>query len=169
MNTVKSIYITQGEEAVGDDPGLIVSTILGSCVAVCLWDPIAKVGGINHLLLPEMKSNSGSMDTAGAVAMDRLINQMMPLGAIRSRLRGKLFGGSSMLSGMTDIGARNAAFGRAYLANEGIPTDAENVGGTSARKLKFWPATGAVRMKIVADAPELKPVQTEQSNEVELF
>ena len=124
MNSEKSVYIAQGEEAVGNDPAMIVSTILGSCVALCLWDPVAKVGGINHLLLPEMKNPSGSMDTAGAVAMDRLINRMMPLGAIRSRLRGKLFGGSSMLSGMTDIGARNAAFGSLFLANEFIPMDA---------------------------------------------
>ena len=164
---MKNVYITQGEIAVGADDAMVISTILGSCISICLWDPDAGVGGMNHLLLPEMMSEQGS--SAGAVAMDRLINKMMPLGAIRTRLRAKLFGGSSMLAGRTDIGARNAAFGRTYLVNENIPCDVENVGGSRARKLRYWPATGAAQMKLVEEVPELKTVATEPRNDVELF
>lgn len=165
---MKGIYIAQGEDAVGRDDGMIINTILGSCVSICLWDPVARVGGMNHLLLPELRQE-GQLSSAGVIAMERLINRMMPLGAVRSRLHGKLFGGSSMLAGMTDIGARNAAFGRHYLKNEGITCDAESVGGTMARKIRFWPATGAAQMKFVDQAPDLHPPKTETANDVELF
>lgn len=162
------VYIAQGEHAVGGDPEMVVATILGSCVSVCLWDPVAGVGGINHLLLPELRTE-GSDLSAGAVDMDLLINKMMPLGAERPRLRAKLFGGSSMLSGRTDIGARNVEFGRAYLRNEGIPCDAENVGGSRARRLRFWPATGKARMRLVDEAPVLVQPGAIEGHDVELF
>lgn len=163
-----SIYIAQGEHAVGIDPDMVISTILGSCISMCLWDPVARVGGMNHLLLPSLRSDGGST-SAGAVDLDLLINKMMPYGAERPRLRAKLFGGSSMLKGRTDIGARNADFGREYLANEGIPCDAENLGGIHARRIRFWPATGKVQMKLVEEAPELMPIASVEKNGVELF
>lgn len=166
---MSNLYIAQGQDAVGKDPQMVISTILGSCISVCLWDPVAGVGGMNHLLLPEMKESDNAMLSMGAVAMDRLINKMMPLGALRPRLRAKLFGGSSMLQGRTDIGARNAVFGQSYLRNEGIPCDAESVGGTRARKLRFYPATGVAQMKFVEEAPVLAPPVREASNDVELF
>ena len=162
------IYITQGEQAVGLDPEMVVSTILGSCISICLWDPVAGVGGMNHLLLPELRAEGHAL-SAGAVDMDRLINKMMPLGAERSRLRAKLFGGSSMLSGRTDIGVRNSAFGREYLRNEGIPCEAENTGGPRARRIRFWPATGKAQMRFVDEAPEIPKVRVIERNDVELF
>ena len=125
---------------------------------------------MNHLLLPGMRATGSALhDTAGAVAMDRLINQMVHLGAQRPRLRAKLFGGSSMLQGRTDIGARNAEFGETYLKNEGIPCDVINVGGSKARKLRYFPATGVAQMKLVEQAPDLEPVAKEPANDVELF
>jgi chemotaxis protein CheD len=165
---MKSVYITQGEQAVGSADDMVISTILGSCVSICLWDPVAGVGGMNHLLLPDAVS-AGSSVSAGAVDMDILINKMMPMGAVRPRLRGKLYGGSAMLSTRTDIGARNAAFGREYLKNEGIPIDEENTGGKNARRLKFWPSTGKVELRIVEEAPDLAPARTPKKNDVELF
>ena len=165
---MSSVYIVQGDTAVGDKDDMVITTILGSCISICLWDPVARVGGMNHLLLPDMK-NDRAHESSGAVAMDRLINQMMPLGAERPRLHGKLFGGSSMLAGRTDIGARNAEFGRSYLRTENIPCDAENVGGDKARRLRFWPSTGVAQMKLVDDAPVLETPQKEAVNDVELF
>lgn len=164
---MSAVYITQGESAVGDQPDDVITTILGSCISICLWDPTAGVGGMNHLLLPSMVDGNGL--SAGAVDLDLLINKMMPLGALRPRLRAKLFGGSSMLQGRTDIGSRNATFGRDYLRNENIPCDVENVGGDKARRLRFWPATGKVQMKLVEEAPDLEPVSPVERNDVELF
>lgn len=163
------IYIAQGEDAVGSEESTVIATILGSCISICLWDPRSRVGGMNHLLLPELKQSGSLLDSDGAIAMERLINRLVRLGAERARLQAKLFGGSSMLSGMTDIGARNAAFGRQYLANESIPCIGESVGGTQARKIRFWPATGAAQQKFVAEAPELDPPVAIQANDVELF
>ena len=166
---MSSVYISQGQHAVGRDPDMVVSTILGSCISICLWDPVARVGGMNHLLLPESQFGTDGL-TAGAVDLDLLINKMMPLGAERPRLRAKLFGGSSMLNGRTDIGARNAEFGRSYLRTEAIPCDAESVGGPRARRLKFWPATGIARMRLVDEAvPETKVAVAVARNDVELF
>lgn len=163
------IYIAQGEDAVGASDDMVISTILGSCISVCLWDPVRRVGGMNHLLLPEMRQAGPGLDTAGAIAMERLINRLVKMGAERARLRAKLFGGSSMLSGLTDIGARNANFGRNYLITENIPCDSESLGGTLARKLRFWPASGAVKQKFVEEAPALtEPIRFPQ-NDVELF
>ena len=163
------IYIAQGEDAVGSNEDMVISTILGSGISVCLWDPVKRVGGMNHLLLPEMRQAGPGLDTAGVIAMERLINRLVKLGAERSRLRAKLFGGSSMLSGLTDIGARNANFGRNYLMAENIPCDGESVGGTLARKLRFWPASGAAKQKFVEEAPALtEPIRFDQ-NDVELF
>lgn len=124
---------------------------------------------MNHLLLPSICTGSNPLDTHGAVAMERLINQMVHLGARRSALRSKLFGGSSMLQGRTDIGERNAEFGRTYLSNEGIPCDAVSVGGTKARNLRYFPATGKAQLKLVDEAPALKPVRKERANDVEMF
>ena len=164
---MSTVYITQGEHAVGGDPDMVINTILGSCISVCLWDPVAGVGGMNHLLLPSMIGDGGL--SAGAVDLDQLINKMMPLGAERPRLRAKLFGGSSMLRGRTDIGQQNATFGRTYLANERIPCDVENVGGEKARRIRFWPATGRVQMKLVEEAPALVAEKPVEKNDVELF
>ncbi len=165
---MSSVYITQGEIAVGKDADMVISTILGSCISMCLWDPVAGVGGMNHLLLPTMQS-AGAQSTSGAVAMDKLINEMMRLGAERPRLRAKVFGGSSMLAGRTDIGARNAEFGRSYLTNENIPCDAESLGGSKARRLRYWPGTGAAKVKFVEEAPVLEPPVEVPANDVELF
>lgn len=167
--TQEIIYIAQGEDAVSASENTIITTILGSCISICLWDPIHRLGGMNHLLLPELKGRETELNTSGAVAMERLINQLIHLGGERTQLRAKMFGGSSMLAGMTDIGTRNVAFGRAYLKAENIPLDSESVGGTQARKLRFWPATGAAKQKFVLDAPALAPPVEISTNDVELF
>ena len=163
------IYISQGEDAVGASSEMVISTILGSCISLCLWDPERKVGGMNHLLLPEMSDGVEGVHSAGAVAMEQLINRLVKIGAERTLLRAKLFGGSSMLSGLTDIGARNVAFGQAYLTAEKIPCDKESVGGNRARRLKFWPATGTAKMRFVDEAPPLQPALALATNDVELF
>lgn len=162
------IHISQGEHAVGSAPEAVLTTTLGSCVAVCLWDKRAGVGGMNHMLLPEAADAHG-LDTAGAVAMERLINDLVREGGVRSALAAKVFGGASMLRGVTDIGARNVAFARAYLAAEGIRCEAEDTGGERARRVRFHPASGAAQVRRVRRASA--PIFTTgvAANGVELF
>lgn len=168
----KTTYIAQGEHAIGSAPDQVISAILGSCVAVCLWDPETSVGGMNHILLPDIKSESGSIDRFGGAEMELLVNDLVKQGAARDRLRAKVFGGAAMISAKSDIGARNAAFAEAYLQAESIPCDAEDTGGNAARQVRFWPHSGLARMRFVRAAPETetapaKPAPT--ANDVELF
>ncbi len=130
----------------------VIVTVLGSCVAACLLDPIAMVGGMNHFMLP-MKQGDRDPDLFyaaryGAAAMEYLINNLLHLGAQRDRLVAKAFGGGKVMRGMsTDIGGQNIEFVRRYLKNEGIPLWNEDLGGSFPRKVYFFPHTGQVLVK----------------------
>ncbi len=163
-----SNYISQGEFAVGKKPAEVISTVLGSCVSVCLWDPVARIGGMNHMLLPEAAIEEVNR-SAGAVDMELLINAMVRIGADRRNLRAKVFGGASMLNGITEIGARNSRFVLDYIERENIACDASSTGGMSARQLKFWPESGAARQRLVSEAPAIRKPEAPRANDVELF
>src|ERR1700681_1049980 len=131
-------YVTRGEEA--------ISTVLGSCISACVRDPVKKVGGMHHFMLPEDKSVGPNnwLDPAvglatryGSYAMESLINDLMKLGATRQRLEVKLFGGGRILSGMTDVGDRNIQFIKSYMELEGLRVAAEDLGGTQPRKVVY--------------------------------
>ncbi len=173
------VPIVQGEHHVAFKPGVVISTLLGSCVAACLYDPIAKVGGMNHFLLGEPGDNNpvpkAEMTRYGVHAMELLINGLMKRGAERTRLRAHLYGGASIVAGLGDIGHRNGEFARNFLATENIALGRCELGGTQARKVEFMPYEGRVRSLLVRDAPlppvkPVKPVeQAEDSGELELF
>ena len=156
----RTSYIVQGEYRVSRDPSELLSTVLGSCVAVCLWDPMAKVGGMNHFLLPAAPGQGDAkMLRYGAHAMEVLINELLKLGARRRALQAKLFGGANVTDALGPIGKANATFALSYLGDEGIPCIAKSLGGTQARRIMFRPANGHVRQLIVEGAvPEQKPV-----------
>ncbi len=163
-------YIAQGEQAVGRTPDAMITTTLGSCVAVCLWDPDHRIGGMNHILLPDEGGSWSRLNNLGGTAMDRLVNALVKTGADGGRLRAKIFGGASMIAGLSDIGERNAAFVLEYLDRETIPCDARSVGGRAARQVKFWPHGGRVRQRVVSDFREPPHiVSASAGNGVELF
>jgi chemotaxis protein CheD len=130
----------------------VIVTVLGSCVAACLLDPVALVGGMNHFMLP-VKVGDHDPDIFfaaryGAAAMEYLINNLLHLGAQRDRIVAKAFGGGKVMRGMTsDIGAQNIEFVRRFLQNEGIPLWTEDMGGPFPRKVYFFPHTGQVLVK----------------------
>lgn len=156
----RTSYIVQGEYRVSRDPAEVLSTVLGSCVAVCLWDASARVGGMNHFLLPAAPGQGDAkMLRYGAHAMEVLINELLKLGARRSALQAKLFGGANVTDALGPIGQANATFALNYLSDEDIPCIAKSLGGTQARRIIFRPATGHVRQLIVNGAvPEQKTV-----------
>ncbi|WP_298835782.1 chemotaxis protein CheD [uncultured Roseobacter sp.] len=169
----KRVHITQGEKLASADPEAVISTILGSCVSCCLWDPIAKVGGMNHMLLTVSTVESGICNLAGINAMELLINDILKLGGQRHRLRAKAFGGARMVSGLSDIGKTNSEFTLGFLRAEGIECEGHSLGGEAARHVMFWPATGRVMQKVRKDAPvELRAEVTAPEtggNDLELF
>lgn len=141
---------------------LAISTVLGSCVAVCLHDPVVAVGGMNHFLLPG--GDRGQGGRYGAHAMELLINELLRRGAQRERLAAKVAGGARVLDGGTvfDVGSRNADFVEAYLAAERIPVLASELRGQRPRKLLFFPHRGLALLRAVGDARDRADWQAEQ-------
>ncbi|HET6598406.1 MAG TPA: chemoreceptor glutamine deamidase CheD [Burkholderiaceae bacterium] len=140
-----AVKILPGEYFVHDEDILIMTT-LGSCIAACLWDRNAKIGGMNHFMLPEGDAGSGRY---GSYAMELLINEMLKRGATRSTLEAKVFGGGQVISGMNlmNVGERNTHFVIDYLKTERIPILSQDVQGIHPRKVCFLPASGKAMVK----------------------
>jgi chemotaxis protein CheD len=136
----REVYLHAGQLVATPDPSTI-TTVLGSCVAVCLYDPRTRAGGANHYLLPHPVGDAASSARFGSVAVLRLIEAMLALGCRREDLRAKVFGGASLLGSLRDagidLGMRNAKLAQAMLAAAAIPVLAEDVGGERGRRLLF--------------------------------
>lgn len=146
----RRINLLQGEQHVDSDPSVVLTTILGSCVAACLRDPMAGVGGMNHFLLPgNTQGEHGVHATAslsyGVHAMELLVNALLQKGARRGKLEAKLFGGACMMRGLTDVGKLNASFAERFLKDEGIPIVGGSLRGSFGRRIQFWPVSGRAR------------------------
>jgi chemotaxis protein CheD len=143
-----AVKILPGEYFVYAEDILIMTT-LGSCIAACLWDREAKIGGMNHFMLPEGDSGSGRY---GSYAMELLINELMKRGASRSTLEAKVFGGGQVISGMNtmNVGERNTQFVTDYLKTERIPIMSKDVLDVYPRKVCFLPASGKAMVKRLA-------------------
>jgi chemotaxis protein CheD len=175
------VAITQGSTYVSKDPEEVITTILGSCVAACLRDPVAGVGGMNHFLLPEGRGADRLEVRYGANAMELLINGILQRGGMRQRLEAKIFGGANVIAGLSDIGAANASFAQKYLTDERIPITGGDLGGKLPRRVQFAPVSGRARqMTIAADPQRLYETEinkirqssvtdTQRGNDVELF
>ena len=124
-----------------------VTTILGSCVSVCVWDPTTGAGGLNHFLLPQCVENGISSPRFGNVAIHRLLDELAKLGSPRARLKSKIFGGASVIDAFQtaneSLGMKNVDLARRLLADAGITIVAEDVGGAQGRKLVFQTGDGS--------------------------
>jgi chemotaxis protein CheD len=135
------LYVTEGSE--------IIATVLGSCVATCMRDRRSGLGGMNHFMLPDdpRKDAKGDAMRYGCFAVERLINELIKRGADRYELEIKVFGGGQVMAGLGDIGRSNVEFVRNYLHDEGLESVVEDVGGTWARRLRYYPNTGKAMVK----------------------
>ncbi len=132
----------------------VISTILGSCVAVCLWDNVLCQGGMNHYLLPLWNGEGLPTPKYGNVAIPMLIEKMRLIGSRRDNLVAKVFGGGSVLeslSGPIDVGSRNIALADEILASEKIAVVSSDLGGNSGRKIFFVTDTGEVFVRKFRD------------------
>jgi chemotaxis protein CheD len=148
---------------------MVLVTVLGSCVAACIQDRTAGIGGMNHFMLPDdgadvAQAASDSM-RYGAYAMEVLINELIKAGGRRERFEAKVFGGGAVLAGMTtiNIGDRNSEFVRRYLATEKIRILAEDLQGSHPRKVAFMPRTGQVMVKKLRVQQEPGVAEREQA------
>lgn len=129
-----------------------VSTILGSCVAVCLFDPILQIGGINHFMLPFWNGQGLASPKYGNIAIERLIEKMLSLGSAKSNLKAKVFGGGEVIDtniSQFHIGERNIKIAFDMLEEYKIPVVARSVGGKLGRKIEYNTNTGEVKQKYI--------------------
>lgn len=144
------VRLTPGGHYVTRDPGEMIATILGSCVAACIRDPQAGIGGMNHFMLPESRDGDwgfGPTDLRfGNFAMKRLIDDIIGGGGRRDRLEVKVFGGGNLIEARIGVGERNAAFVETYLREGGLAIAAQHLRGRRARRVEYSPLTGRVRL-----------------------
>lgn len=134
---------------------LVLSTVLGSCVAACLYDPVAQIGGMNHFLLPGRDSGDWG-GRYGVHAMELLVNELLKRGAQRQRLVAKVFGAARVLKSMShmDVGSDNAKFIEAYLKAEGFALQGSDLRGNKARRVLFFTKTGQALVRHVSGAED---------------
>lgn len=159
---MRRITILQGDHAVASEAGVVMTTLLGSCIAVCLHDPVARLGGMNHFLLgatpaEDRRTSRHDLQRYGVHAMEVLINALMVRGAERTRLKAHCYGGADVVLGFGKIGTQNAAFTRRVLAAECIPVVHEDLGGRTARRVEFMPHAGKARCTHSAEMPSVPP------------
>jgi chemotaxis protein CheD len=175
---LKVTNLCSGDYYVTNKPDEMIVTILGSCVAACMHDPIAKVGGMNHFLLPDTGEaalkNANESTRYGMFAMEQLINGLLNLGAAKHRLEVKVFGGANVIENSSMIGSKNVSFVREFLKREGMKILSSDLGDTYPRRLRFYPDSGKVMLlklqrkedrvvidkeRIFADALKAKPME----------
>jgi chemotaxis protein CheD len=159
----RKAHVIQGEFHVSDEPDLMLTTILGSCVAACVRDPVAGVGGMNHFLLPGEDGGEGLR--YGVQSMELLVNALLRRGARRDRLEVKLFGGARLIDGLTDVGAQNAAFAERFVVDEGLHNAGGSLRGRQARRIQYWPVSGRAR-QILLQAADTKVFAAERQRPV---
>jgi chemotaxis protein CheD len=139
------LYVGRGAER--------VTTILGSCVAVCLHDPVAGIGGLNHFLLPHPSENAERSPRYARPAVEHLMDLVLKEGARAARLQARVIGGARVLSAFPDdenhLGLRNAAAATALLAEWGTPIISSDIGGNRGRKLVFIPCDGTHKVQLL--------------------
>ena len=177
------VNLAQGDYAVSDEP-ILLTTVLGSCVAACVYAPDKRMGGINHFLLPHAGASDKGSDSFryGVHAMEVLINSLLRKGAARDSLIMKVCGAADVVSGLSNrVGQANATFIRLYALHEQLNLQAEDLGGDNPRRVVFDPQSGSMKVKrlirhLSREQVEVEALQAEKleqavlkSADVELF
>lgn len=133
-----------------------VRTVLGSCIGIAMYDTVAKIGALGHVILPDSTEGTGDPAKFADTAVDMLLERLVDAGAVRARVTAKIVGGAAMFSDerAAGLGRRNAESVEARLRHHGICLAASAVGGQRGRKLVLDPATGAVQVEIIGEKPE---------------
>jgi chemotaxis protein CheD len=166
-----AVKVLPGEFFVAADD-IAISTVLGSCVSACIWDRSARIGGMNHFMLPGEASAASSDGLAGlagrygAFAMEQLINELIKHGGRKGNLEAKLFGGGAVLRNFTtmNVGERNADFVLKFLKTEGIRIASQDLLDIHPRRVVFFPTTGRALCKKLAKADAALVVEEQQYN-----
>jgi chemotaxis protein CheD len=162
LTTTRTIHLLPGDWKATNDGATLV-TVLGSCVSACLWDPHARIAGMNHFMLPGESTRATIYEDAkfGVHSMELLITALQKLGAQRANLEAKVFGGGAVLECVSGahIGERNAEFALEYLAREGIPVVSRDLCGPHARKIVYDTVANKVHVKHLRSSERVAPVE----------
>jgi len=136
-------FLYPGQIIVSREP-VVITTILGSCAAVCLWDTHKGIGGMNHYLLPEGSEDSPNRLRYGNIANPALLKEILTLGCEVRNLRAKVFGGSSAFAAnpSQSVGTRNVQLAEEFLRKANIPLVSKDVSGKHGRRLVFHSEDG---------------------------
>lgn len=156
------VKVLSGDCVVSETTGELMMTILGSCIACCMYDPVLRIGGMNHFLVPGDINSTTESGRFGANAMEMLINKLIKKGALKNRLEVKIFGGASLLDNSQQIGIKNITFVKDFLKREGMKIIGEDVGGNTPRRLHFYPDTGKAMLRKLQRQDDLKIIQEEK-------
>jgi len=144
------VYLHPGHLFVAPQPS-IISTVLGSCVTICLWDPRLRIGGANHYMLPSKMGSEQNSLRFGDVAIPKLLESILALGSQKRNLKAKIFGGASVIKALQSVGnhlgTQNVELARRLLKGYGIPVLEEDVEGTHSRKVIFHTDTGITTLR----------------------
>jgi chemotaxis protein CheD len=160
----QALKVLPGEYLVTERDVMLV-TVLGSCVAACIRDPLARVGGMNHFMLPEGEGGAAAESARyGGYAMEMLINELLKRGAARNRLEVKVFGGGAVLPGFTvnNVGVRNGRFVLDYLAAEGLALTSQDLFDVCPRRVHYWPISGRALVKRLPSANDADVLASEK-------
>ncbi len=149
--TIRRINVVQGEARAALGDKVVLTTLLGSCVAACIRDPESGIGGMNHFLLPGdlNVATSVKQESYGVYLMELLINELLKMGARRHALEAKVFGGARTVEGLSDIGTRNVESAMNFLHMENITFLGGSTGGSQGRRIEFCPGTGRARQSLM--------------------
>lgn len=166
--------IKQGDFRVSRSPDDLFVCILGSCIATCFFDPVERLGGMNHFLLPGHDPHATGEVKYGAHSMEQLINGLLRAGASRQRLQVSIYGGAKVIKSGGQIGANNAQFAREFVRREGFRVVEVKTGGGFGRKLEFEPTLGTVKVDMLRAQTPLPrdshtPSKPRPTGSVELF
>ncbi len=172
----KTVIILMAGDYFATENGEVLYTVVGSCIATCMYDKERKVAGMNHFLLPGMvrpdEMLTSEVGRYGMFAMELLIGELIKLGAQRERLQAKLFGGGNVLkfrSSDGDITGSNIRFAKKFLELEGIPTVKQDLGGNGGRKILFFSDTDRVLLKRFNIEKEQPLFQDEEAYRTRVF
>ncbi|MFP4023226.1 MAG: chemotaxis protein CheD [Thiohalospira sp.] len=151
MNNYQSHFLYPAALYASKEP-FQINTILGSCVAVCLYDPVLKYGGMCHYMLPLWNGDGLASPKYGNIAIEKLVEKMINFGSKKFNLKAKIFGGGEVIETENpkfNVGQRNIVFAKEMLAEENIPVVSSSVGGKLGRKIIFFTDTGEVKQRYV--------------------
>ena len=148
---VTSSVVGIGDIVIDRYPGYTFTTVLGSCIAVGLWDPVTKIGGLNHFLLAHAQGDTQNDFRYGDVSIPALLARLRDAGARRESMKAIIVGGANVIRAMLPIGTENAAFAKSSLAEQRIPIVESATGGAYPRRLSFTPNQGTYRISVIKD------------------